>query len=118
MGLMGFVNWLKSLAEPDKSAARRPVGMSRRCFLRALGVGSVTVCMGGVLLAETPFVPTTVNYGLEVTEDTFGELIEMTLRDLGRLKFQEIVEDLQKHQALRHLITKDRLDLSVLIQAG
>ena len=51
-----FRSWLQSLGEAEKSLAVRPIGMSRRNFLAALGVSAVSVCMspGGVLLGQAP----------------------------------------------------------------
>ncbi len=47
-----FRAWLKSLTEAEKSLVERPVGMSRRGFLRALGITAVSVSAGGLLVPE------------------------------------------------------------------
>ncbi len=41
-----FLSWLSALSEAGKSQAPKPTGMSRRGFLRALGLGATTVVMG------------------------------------------------------------------------
>lgn len=45
-----FLIWLRSLTEFEKPQARRPASMSRRTFLRGLGVTAVTVAGGGLLV--------------------------------------------------------------------
>ncbi len=41
-----FLSWLSALSETEKSIAPKPTGMSRRGFLRALGLGTTTVVLG------------------------------------------------------------------------
>jgi hypothetical protein len=57
-----FLNWLSSLSEAEKSLAVRPVGMSRRGFLGALGITAATSV--GAILYTPPHVFTTTNYEL------------------------------------------------------
>lgn len=49
-----FRAWLKSLSEVEKSQVVCPTGLSRRRFLKALGVATVSVSTGGLLVAEKP----------------------------------------------------------------
>lgn len=41
-----------------------------------------------------------------------SDLVATTLKDLGRPKFTEIVSSLQRHTAMRHLLKKNRLQLT------
>lgn len=46
-----------------------------------------------------------------LTASGLGDLVQTTLRDLGRAKFTEIATDLQRHTAMRNLLNKNRIQL-------
>jgi len=45
-----------------------------------------------------------------LTATAIGDLVQTTLRDLGRGRFTDISSTLQKHTGLRHLVRKNRLE--------
>lgn len=47
-----------------------------------------------------------------LTPVAIGDLVNTTLRDLGKPKFTEIATPLQKHTAMRNLMQKNRIELS------
>lgn len=46
-----------------------------------------------------------------LTASGLGDLVQTTLRDLGKPKFTEIATDLQRHTAMRNLLRKNRVEL-------
>ncbi len=46
-----------------------------------------------------------------LTASGLGDLVQTTLRDLGKAKFTEIATDLQRHTAMRNLLQKNRIQL-------
>ena len=85
-----FLQWLKSLSEAEKSLAMRPTGLSRRQFLRALGVSAVTVSMGGVAVATRPLAQDVVFNWAEVDLDiqpTWQEILDHTMKHLVECRF-------------------------------
>ena len=47
-----------------------------------------------------------------LTAPQLGDLVNTTLRDLGKPKFTEIATDLQRHTAMRNLLKKYRIELT------
>ncbi len=47
-----------------------------------------------------------------LTAPQLGDLVNTTLRDLGKPKFTEIATDLQRHTAMRNLLKKNRIELA------
>lgn len=47
-----------------------------------------------------------------LTASQLGDLVQTTLKDLGRLKFTDISTNLQKHTAMRNLLNKNRVELT------
>ncbi len=47
-----------------------------------------------------------------LTAPQLGDLVQTTLRDLGKARFTEIATDLQEHTAMRNLLRKNRVELS------
>lgn len=46
-----------------------------------------------------------------LTASQLGDLVNTTLRDLGKPRFTEIATDLQRHTAMRNLLRKNRVEL-------
>jgi hypothetical protein len=114
-------NWLMRLAllsDADKSRIVKPPGMSRRGFIRALGVTAVTVTGAGLIVPKTKLLlpglnPTgysswrnlTCNYST-LNGPEISRLVELTLGELGRPNFLDIAADLKKHDAMRELLNQ------------
>lgn len=104
---MNIWNWLASLTEEEKSAASRPVGMSRRGFLRAIGITAVTVTAGGVLLPEIKI------HKPVLTPQNIADFVNATLQELGRPSFVDIAADLQRDITLSQLLFTDTAKIKI-----
>ncbi|HYE77712.1 MAG TPA: twin-arginine translocation signal domain-containing protein [bacterium] len=105
-----FLAWLASLTEAEKSLAVRPAGLSRRGFLRALGVTAVGVSLGGVLTAEVEPKAYFVGFAEEnETDAILDELVRETLEEWGRMRFSEIIEGHQQVVCLKRVLSSKRI---------
>lgn len=80
MNFNSIAKWIRSLrGEEAEKAARlavKPVGMSRRGFLRAIGLGATTICLGNSLTLAT------LDDGDDfVVETEWSHIINSTIQD-------------------------------------
>jgi hypothetical protein len=110
---MNLLKWLASLAEWQKPRAVRPAGMSRRGFLRALGVTAVTLTGGGLYLPRA----TWEDFKVEIDPAEMSQVdlfIQSTLADLGLPNFTDISAILKNHQAISELLQSE----TVILKTG
>lgn len=106
-----FLRWLSSLGEAERSLAPRPAGVSRRSFLRALGVTAVSA----TIATAVPIGWQAIGLPDQEEETEIERLIRTTLADLCQLKWTDISSDLRSHHAMRRLLKRQHVNVNYSI---